>query len=527
MWKILIVDDEAVIRESLKRFINWESIGATVCGLAENGSKALDLILSDPPDIILSDINMPMLNGVELLSFLRTHHILAEVIFVSAYTDFAYTKAAIQYGAFDYIVKPIEEDLLLHTVAKCIEKINADAEKENSLHCMTKESLENMHSLLAHCFFDYHYVLSDADFKFLCNRHIFSGNFQAMAAIGISYGSKGRNAGSDVGILTSDIMEALQQQIGKDELLLHITSDIHVLIYLSNKEARSETQHLLSKLLDSLCTLCSSHIENANFFVSTVKPYQNNFLPLSAELATTQALSEIKNVPGIYYFEKIKTSSLHCTFPYVTEGQPALLKNYSPDTVTELIQQMFLSFVRDDIIYDLDIVKLKCIEFIDSIIGELRKYQLYTYLETDSLTSKKSIHSQGTLDKIYEITKNIFFNLFSCFEKLKETGSSQLIRATLAYIHANYGTEILLADIAKKLYVSPTYLSKIFHDECHQTFSQYVLAYRIERAKEYLKTPQYKVYQIAELCGFSDVAHFSKTFKRITNSSPHKYRNQL
>lgn len=366
MWKILIVDDEAIIRESLKRFINWRSINATICGLAENGSVALDLILQDPPDIILCDISMPSLNGIELIEFLHHHKIPSEVIFISAYSNFEYARAALKYGAFDYILKPIEEQLILDCVKKCIQKIS---------------------------------VLSSE--LFLCN------------------------------------------------------------------------------------------------------------------------------VFAISDFDELRQKAAHLNFSFDIEAMTERVKNGDLDNLNGLIDDMFLYFLKEGLIYDLDLLKLKCIEFIDYILHDLEKHQLYDYLMSDPLTSKKNINAQRDLSKIYEIIKNLLTNLSSCFIHLREKSSSFLVRSALEYIHAHFGDDISLTTIANHLYISPTYLSKIFKSERGKTFSNYVLDYRIKMAKEYLKDPQYKIYQIAGMCGFSDVAHFSKCFKQVTDLSPNKYRNQI
>ena len=366
MWKILIVDDEAIIRESLKRFINWRSINATVCGLAENGSVALDFILNDPPDIILCDISMPSLNGIELIEFLHHHKIPSEVIFISAYSNFEYARAALKYGAFDYILKPIEESLILDCVKKCIQKIS---------------------------------VLSSE--LFLCN------------------------------------------------------------------------------------------------------------------------------VFAISDFDKLRQKAVHLDFDFDLEAMTEIVENGDLVALNGLINDMFLYFLKEGLIYDLDLLKIKCIEFIDYVLHDLEKHQLYDYLMTDPLTSKKNINEQRDLNKIYDITKNLLSNLASCFIHLKEKSSSFLVRSALEYIHAHFGDDISLTVIAKHLYISPAYLSKIFKAERNQTFSNYVLDYRIKMAKDYLKDPRYKIYQIAEMCGFSDVAHFSKCFKQVTRLSPNKYRNQL
>jgi two-component system response regulator YesN len=106
---MLIVDDEYIILDSLKTLMNWESIGVEVTGTADNGAAAIDMAIKMQPDIILSDISMPYISGLEMLETLRRNKINTEVIFITAYGKFEYAQEAIRYGAFDYILKPIDE----------------------------------------------------------------------------------------------------------------------------------------------------------------------------------------------------------------------------------------------------------------------------------------------------------------------------------------------------------------------------------------------------------------------------------
>jgi len=140
MLKMIIVDDEHLILEGLQKLIDWTSVGVEVVGIADNGAAAVDLTLKQQPDIILSDISMPFFSGLQMLETLRKNAVTAEVIFISAYSKFEYAKEALIYGAFDYISKPINEQLLLETVARCAEKIR----KMKSIRPRSDEWIQNI-----------------------------------------------------------------------------------------------------------------------------------------------------------------------------------------------------------------------------------------------------------------------------------------------------------------------------------------------------------------------------------------------
>ena len=155
LLKMIIVDDEAFILESLKTLIDWQSAGVEVVGIADNGTVAIDLTISLRPDIILSDISMPHLTGLEMLERIRKEQMQVEVIFISAHSKFEYAKEAIRHGAFDYILKPIQEENLLETVSRCVEKILASRESVQHLQEATDDQVEHSSNYLINSALEY------------------------------------------------------------------------------------------------------------------------------------------------------------------------------------------------------------------------------------------------------------------------------------------------------------------------------------------------------------------------------------
>ena len=132
LLKMIIVDDEVFILNSLESLIDWLSIGVEVAGTADNGELAITLAVERQADIILSDISMPFLSGIEMLEIIRKEQLHVEVIFISAHSNFDYAREAIRHGAFEYLLKPIREDVLLESVDRCAKKIRDFREKSKS-----------------------------------------------------------------------------------------------------------------------------------------------------------------------------------------------------------------------------------------------------------------------------------------------------------------------------------------------------------------------------------------------------------
>lgn len=150
MWKIVVADDEPKIRRGIENILNWDEFNIEIVGEAEDGEVALEVINREKPDIIFLDINMPFLNGLTLLQKLRETNNKSLVIIISGYDDFSYAQKALQFNAFDYILKPVSRQNIEDIVLKAVNKLE-EAEKENNyLEWIKKQLNKNMDILKKH-----------------------------------------------------------------------------------------------------------------------------------------------------------------------------------------------------------------------------------------------------------------------------------------------------------------------------------------------------------------------------------------
>ena len=127
MYKLFIADDEAIIREGLRCLLDWETLGFTIAGEAANGDAALQFLLSETPDLVLLDIRMPGMSGLDVVRIAREHGYDGKVVILSGYSDFNYARTAIRYGVLSYLTKPIDEDELLEIVTQIRHQLDSDA----------------------------------------------------------------------------------------------------------------------------------------------------------------------------------------------------------------------------------------------------------------------------------------------------------------------------------------------------------------------------------------------------------------
>lgn len=510
MIQMIIIDDEMIIRESLSRFIDWESIGVTVCDTADNGISAMASIVNHKPEIILTDIRMPGLDGLELIRLLREQNLSSEVIFISAYSHFEYARQAIQLGAFDYIIKPINEEELLNTVNRCKTKILEKREKQSIVSAFTENKKERQQQLLSG-YLSANRPLSAEEWEFM------TGSSEALCVSAIAAGLWDESDAPFSAALLSDILSG---EVKDRFAVFSPYPGFCLILFFSDKEEPWSLYHHIQE------TLSSELFKKENLLItcSLPHPWERNLSVFYTEAGLTYAFYKLKKKSGLYSFNDTFSKAA----PGISKNE--FIKTYfaafpKQSDFNQVLNEFLSYYIADQSIYDLGYIKLEFIHLIDTWIEHLRSYNLHDYLKQEVLSAQKTISSQTYIDQLYETVYHLFWNITGFLEEKNMPNYTQMIRNSLAYIHENFDKAITLTDLANELYVSPPYLSKIFSNEVGEPFSKYLLRYRIQKAIEFMKRPEYKLYTIASMCGFSDIAYFSKAFKSVTGMSPHKYRN--
>ena len=514
MIKIIIIDDEAIIRESLTRFIDWASIGVEVCGTASNGVTAMALILTHKPDIILTDIRMPSLDGLDLIRMIREQQLQAEVIFISAHSSFDYARQAISLGAFGYITKPINEEELLDMVKRCAQKIRSNEQTSHILSSYQQTCLQKRQLILSRLAL-HETTLTSEEEELLCDCPGFCSDFSWYTAIGIWYDS-----GQTV-FLSDELLAELCPDTPYTAHLLFSPEPQVQLIVLMSAERTPASLYRRAKELTGADFFST---ENTLTILSDAHLWKHNFYYSYVENALTYAVHTVKGNTGIFsYCDTFHNISAPASIEAFKEHYYS--GGLTKSTLPSMLQEFIAFFIKNNTIYDLEYVKLHFIHLIDSGVEALGGSKLHSYLHQDILSAQKSITAQNHIGEVYIAAYNLFFNLLSSLEEMDRKSTSQLVRSSISYIRDHYAENITLTEISGHLYVSPTYFSKIFSQEMGRPFSRYLLEYRISKAIELLRDPNNKVSAIATDCGFSDVTYFSKAFKSVTGMSPHRYRN--
>ena len=515
MLKILIVDDEKLIREGLVNYIDWTSLDIEVIGTASNGKSALELILKMKPDIILSDIQMSTMNGIELIKALRENNIKSEVIFISAYSNFEYAKNAIKYGAFDYVLKPIEEEVLIQVLKKCIYKISEN-KSQNLLTINEAIKNEEYWRQLIIDLINGKSKLSKVEENLL---NSYENNFIMLSIIRFD---TEQNRDEYIKIFYDMLDNIVSENLINKIILISINVNEIVLIFIWENTDTVNLYNVIKKIcLETFMIikyekqiLCSVSLSGINKSLINIK---RNYTEASVAL-----LCESLDIKGkLKEFIMLKKHAMNNK--HIDLGKSKLL-NYindgNRDGIDEFLKDTLLNYVSNDTIYDINVVKIELIEMVDYISDVIDGYIIESKF-------KQRIFNINNVANMYNGIKNELFKMTEYLNALPERTGNMQVNLALNYIHNNYYKNISLNKIAESLYISPSYLSKIFGEKVKEGFSKYLIRYRIKIAKELLKSPKYKIYNISEMVGYSDVSHFTKIFKQIEGITPTKYRNYI
>ncbi|MEW9700197.1 response regulator [Paenibacillus sp. SI8] len=525
MIKMMVVDDEAWVRERLIHTIDWDQLGIEVIDEASCGNEALEKALLLAPDIILTDIRMPHMGGLELIQSLRERQLQAKVIIISGYSDFEYAKNALSLGAFDYILKPVEDHDLLHVVRKCVDLIQSEKKKAELLQKADTQVNKRLPMLKEMVFVnlingriqnEQEIVAALNDFQIEhanLNHYCMIFQFKQSQEDGIDLDAEFTQF--VIGNLVGDMLQEMNCKTftftHSDEVVAIVSSGLATdnLCQLIDSAGIS---HMIYKIFGCPVEIgyggcCSNLIEIS---LSYRQAKQSLLLSgfLNQESGTTSAVSAKT--------EKYKH--------YEIEGLVNSVKLGDKQSVFIHLDRL----VKEN-------KQMNLIEF------KFLYFQILTTITRATTESKRSmddvsrfslqffelLQSSQNIDEIRHLFEEALFKIMSYLCKTQTKKKRKVIEKIVAYMDEHYNESINLNAVADVFFMNASYLSKIFKEEMNVSFSKYVMEYRVEKAIELMRDPTKKIYEIAGTVGYEDVQYFTKLFKSIKGVTPVQYREKL
>lgn len=516
--KILIVDDEIQIRTGLEIGVPWDSLGISQVFIAENGIEALTICEKEKPQIVITDIRMPEISGLELGKKIKELYKPVEVIILSGYSEFEYAKKALELGAFDYLLKPIRIKELMECVQKTKEKIEKFylEMKQQS----TVSELVGTYEILK--LLKKNEVLEKKEIEVFQNYSFIE--FKDEVRVGIcdydqikeklDYGTQKLLDGKVDELLEKCKSSKIRLKSGKYAFIINVISDFDVerksIIF---QDELKKLNEILEKEIDNTISMAISKKgkpeEIPQLFAEAEKLIKKRmYIGKKAFIETDQDEQEVKIKLNPLDVMKVKKRIEHLDYEHIHLYFKEVFLNLkdqkidSEDFVRSICEQLksilFCSMLEEGI--DIEGICENNQEFLNDIPK---------YLTIDEY--------EHWIDTFYEM-------IIQGLSALSGKQHSRAILKAVDYISQNYSKNINLEMTAEYVNKSKNYFSYLFKKELGVSFVEYLNIVRIGEAKKILDTTDDKTYEIAEKVGFSDYKYFSSVFKKIVGVSPSKYK---
>jgi len=524
MFNILIVDDDMATVEVIKDSIDWEKLNIDLVLTAYNVTGAKLLLSEQKIDIVISDIEMPQETGLDLLKWVREERIDCEFLVLTCHEKFSYATNAISYDAAAYITKPFDIEIMEFNLHKIIKKIKQKRSlQKNSDYGVWMEKnhrfmkLDFWKDILGGEW------INDKRIEIEVNsRHLdipYDNKYHLIY-------SKLSNTESDVERYGRNVFEFVIERFHSEILTEHVENESVIKIH--TEDTLSFISVCNEEQADRLKEKCERLIEICKrYFKATVTCCISDAYAIMELFDVKQRLKQLFNYSLSYYgkafleneIELPANNEIHILD---LEKMVDLLRRKDKTCILNYLKQVFseLSSYKKLNIHSLYLVKQ---EIIQVVYGDLMKQGIQaTKLFYDELSKKIFDHAlHSTVDMIRWVNY-LLEKTFAYEEEIEKSATT--IDKINKYIHEHYRENIGRNEIAGEFYLTPEYLAKLYKKRTGMKLNDYINEYRIEAAKNLLKTSEMNISSIAEAVGFDNFSYFSTLFKKQTGVSPRDYK---
>lgn len=534
--KVFLVEDEMVIRRGIKNSIDWEKEGYIFCGEASDGELAYPMIIKEKPDILITDIRMPFMDGLELCKLVKKELPNIKILILSGYDEFDYAKEAIRLGVTEYLLKPISSGKLLEALNGVSESIRREKEDKDRVRKYMEEMRENTEHEKQK-FFEQMIAgnLSMADAletgeKYEMN---LSARMYNLLLFRFTLGEENRKSGE----LLGEAEYAIEKLTERLEYVFEFQRGVEgwaFLLMADNEEQMSERVKELSKDLEEIMKNYSTiaYFGGIGQPVARLRELEESFREAERALAArfTMELNQIISVEDIRMAQNVDTlDDIEITsFGEIEKTRTMLekfLNNGAEDEIDEFVdvyinelseENLKSVLMRQYIIMDAYIVMMSFCEKFEGIEGEM---------QAQSEELKNSMKTIQTLEEIKNYIRMLLKKIIGVRDTISGRRYSDIIEIAKDQIRKTYmSDEISLNTIAAEVGMSPSYFSSIFSKEMGKTFVEYLTEIRMDRAKELLMCSSMKTSEIGYEVGYKDPHYFSYIFKKTQNCTPKEFR---
>ncbi|MCI8516751.1 MAG: AraC family transcriptional regulator [Hungatella sp.] len=526
MIKLLIVDDEPLVQIGIKSMLNWAEYGIEVCGTAMNGAAALDLIEEYSPEIVITDIRMPIMNGLELAKICRdTYGRIPLFIILTSYEEFELARQALSYEVIDYLVKlELDAPSLGASIQNALKKLNDIRSTEavrSSGRPLLQTYLDKFFLRLLHNLFDneeqFWLQVKDLNLNF-------SHQYYAAAHCEILEGTLAQMTHEKLMSLYASTLQMVRDILNRHMPCQVISLDMkHFSAVFHFPSDSDESQQKIAEALENAGTMVHNYFNvklTAGIGSVVDSPLKISDSYQDARMAFSLASGE-NPYPN---YNQVKPDSIKNSFNIT------LFKN----DLTRAFEEFDSAILHETLTQIIDLFRQNPLRYLQAIDGACNILYLALSLlpggeETISAIFRedadgyRSIYRMGNVEQVTDWMTRLRDGLCDTLKTKRMSYKENVVSSVQKYIQNHIEERLTLNEVAAVFGLSPNYLSVLFKKTCNVGFSEYITQMKISRAKAMLLEQDMKVYEVADRLSFESAFYFSKVFKKVTGCSPREF----
>jgi two-component system, response regulator YesN len=505
MYQLMIIDDEPIVREGIKILLPWEKYGFEICGEGIDGKDGLNKVLEYQPDLVLVDIKMPGMSGLDLIKKAKEQGFDGKFIILTGHSDFEFAKSAISLGVRAYLLKPIDEDELIENIEGMVEELNA------------KRHL------------DAYYSKSELKAKkeFLRRLLLYTGEKETLRREIKQYGLNFHHNKYSVAILSrkrkyTDLGELTYEEA--DDLELDILGDVEKInledkqVFIGKGYSYEQFESVLRQFNEKI-----KNIQGDNLFITighNVTHWEDIHFSYECArmLMAYQFLVEEEGVITIKLLEMNKNQdddlASETLSNLIEVGDIPGIKEYLDGRKVYYLSQLYKEAEA----------KVKITHNMMKVHDKFNKnYEKERDAIPDAADMLNMIKNGDTLDSVMD---GIYTYCIRISDAIGVASTDNVVKRMLSYMEKNYSSDLKLEAISKMFNYNSAYLGKIFKKSTGESFNNVLDSIRINNAKRLLTNTDLKVYQVSEKVGYSNIDYFYSKFKKYVGISPKEFKNR-
>lgn len=530
MYKVLIVDDEYYFRQAIKVSLPWEEMGFQLVGEAKNGQDALNQVKDLNPDIVMVDINMPIMDGLSFIEKSKEEGIDAKFIVLTGHSEFSYAKHALRLGVINYVLKPIDEEEVKKTLYQIKSLIDHERNEKTELEVLKRQAIEQA-TMLRNKFLN-DWLLGNIDPLYQeIPSHSLGIDILSSYYLVVIVDVEGLDKQKlDKEVMKQEIDKLIQKKVCNSIKCEGFFNENNQIVFVFGSENNDFEE--IGELCEAIRTMIfmehgySSTIGLGNMY-SGLEGAANSYKDALYALRNRFILGNNR----VIHYHKVTRSTVKVSL-YTVEKRSRLLMIMRTGN-TEEVEEWLNEFFRDDRWKNVSLEMLlvacfeifsTCIEFLDETTQDIN--------EIEHIQSKPDlfqlIEQMNSFSELKEWLSTLIVKIMRHVHSNKLTRSAIIIEEVKSFIEANYANEELkIEDISRSIHVNYSHLCQVFKKGTSYTINSYIIQYRMRKAKELFDKGGVVIQEVASMVGYSDANYFAKCFKTYSGVSPSQYINNI